>query len=619
MSNFSSTYPSVSPTYQIDFANGKRIPPNATFSRSDSPIDATKAAASAVHYWSNEKHLSSQNLLLQSSDFNTTWSANDVTRTSTASAGPDSSSAAFLVYPNTNSSNARVYQSLTVSSGERGVLSVYAKQAGKTILAIVEQIGTGSLQYSYFDLTDGSDSGSSNHARTATASGNGYYRCSIALTPNASRSGNVYFYVVDAAGSVTATANGTDGIYLFGSQYETLASGGPTALNATTTQIARSYAPTLKSVATAGQPRFEYDPTDGQSAGTSLGCLIEGQATNLYPYAENGYNGSSAFTYNNNDVVLTENAGIAPSGQLKATLMTEEDASTGQKRISRGFTTTAANYTISVYAKPVGGLDHIGLRIITGGTTYGSFFSTSDGSTSNYGAAPVSSTAEDVGNGWWRLSITATCAAGTSTGYFNCNHGKAGDYTGNGYRGFMFYGLQAELGSHASSWVDTGTSGSTATRAADSLSVATADIGYTGGPVALFAESSTQSPSENPNNRAVVDLSEATASNNRVMIYNLSGQAGGLFVNADNSQQAAVAGGVTDDSYAKVAVSVDTNSIKHCVNGGTVTTDTSAVIPEGMTKLFIGQTRGGEGFGGHIKRVAIYPALSDTNLQALTS
>ena len=66
MSSYSSTYPAIRPTYQIDFSNGGRIPPNATFSRADSPIDATKAAASAVHFWSNEKHLSSENLLTPS-------------------------------------------------------------------------------------------------------------------------------------------------------------------------------------------------------------------------------------------------------------------------------------------------------------------------------------------------------------------------------------------------------------------------------------------------------------------------------------------------------------------------------------------------------------------------
>jgi hypothetical protein len=105
-----------------------------------------------------------------------------------------------------------------------------------------------------------------------------------------------------------------------------------------------------------------------------------------------------------------------------------------------------------------------------------------------------------------------------------------------------------------------------------------------------------------------------------VLIYNRGAQAGGFLVNADNVQQGSGFGGITDDSYTKVGVSVDTNSIKHCVNGGTVSTDTSAVIPDGLTKMFIGQTRSGSGFGGHIKRIYLYPeSTTDTELQSLTS
>ena len=604
--SYSENFPSIRPSFNADFCNAGRLDSRITFSRSDTP--PTYAAPSAVHYWSNEKHLSSENLLLQSSTFNTTWASNDVTRTSTASAGPDSSSAAFLVYPSTNSSNARVYQSVTVASGERGVLSVYAKQAGKTILAIVEQIGVGSLEYSYFDLTDGSDSGSSNHTRIATASGNGYYRCSIALTPNASRSGNVYFYVVDAAGSVTATASGTDGIYLFGSQYETLASGGPTAYNATTTQIHREYAPTLKSVSTAGQPRFEYSPTDSASAamGESLGLLIEGSSTNLIAYSDD----TNAW-WGKVFVEAYSNAAVGPTGTLNADLIVPSATTNASHYIQRTSVTTTAStaYTYSLYVKSAG-VTRFALVMFQNGSPYTHFGNAAvdlSSATIN-GTVGSGATIESIGNGWYRVSVTGNALTASSSVrlWFQDSSGDF-THTPNGYDGLLVAGQQFEANSFPSSLIST--NGSQVTRAADSASADTSSF-YTGGPVSIVAEGDSNS------DYGVLALLRDSSG---------GGDVAYLYANPNSTNKAEVyAGGVTSTATATAgtgtsALALDTNRLAACRAGGAVTTDTSTALPV-LNQLQIGSLNGSYVFlNGHVKRIALYgEALRDSNLQSLT-
>jgi hypothetical protein len=281
MSNFSSTYPSVSPTYQIDFSNGGRIPPNATFSRSDSPIDATKAAASAVHFWSNEKHISSDNLLLQSSDFDTTWSASGLNGTPiSGQADPAGGTDGFTLVEDSSTGIHRISQNVT-ASGDLA-LTVYAKQnSGARYLTLALYNSTGNTVMAVYDLAgsapvtaSGGSSTFTSITTSQTASGDSYYKCVLKATGSATVA---IVNLNDVATTVGLDTNwGTksytgDNSSSLDIAFASLTSTGATNYQATTTQIHREYAPTLKSVATAGAARFEYDPTDGQSAGTVSG------------------------------------------------------------------------------------------------------------------------------------------------------------------------------------------------------------------------------------------------------------------------------------------------------------------------------------------------------------
>ena len=227
-------------------------------------------------------------------------------------------------------------------------------------------------------------------------------------------------------------------------------------------------------------------------------------------------------------------------------------------------------------------------------------------------------TIESVGNGWYRCTGTGT--AGTSASHIQVqiikSDGSDG-YAGDGYSGVICSKIQYELGSFASSPIST--SGTTATRAADSLSLATSSF-YTGGPVTLFAEASMQNPSADSSNRAILNLKNSTATTDRVLVYNAAGKADGLYVKADNATSALLDGSITTDAFFKYASRISTDSFARSTNGGAVSEDTSGQLPKGLDTLEIGGASDTYALGGHIKRVALYSEdLTDTNLQALTS
>jgi len=75
--------------------------------------------------------------------------------------------------------------------------------------------------------------------------GNGWYRCSAVITPSGT-SDNLYILLADANNSVTATANGTDGYYIYGASLEE-------------GSYATSYIPTSGSTVTRNQDIFTRD------------------------------------------------------------------------------------------------------------------------------------------------------------------------------------------------------------------------------------------------------------------------------------------------------------------------------------------------------------------------
>ena len=117
----------------------------------------------------------------------------------------------------------------------------------------------------------------------------------------------------------------------------------------------------------------------------------------------------------------------------------------------------------------------------------------------------------------------------------------------------------------------------------------------------------------------IAAITDGTGSSNAVSLR-LQASTAELFVNNAGSTQAAASttapsAGVSQKIAGRYAV----NDFGVSVNGGSVVADANGSVPV-ISKLEIGtMDNGSYHLNGHVKRLAVYPALTDTNLQALTS
>ena len=208
----------------------------------------------------------------------------------------------------------------------------------------------------------------------------------------------------------------------------------------------------LVATATAGNPRFDYDPTTLQPRG----LLIEGSANNL------------ALRSDDFNSTLTDGTQWATSGYTSGTLSTTlPDGTTGNARRlsiasgagsfrSAAITVLASTaYTFSFWARNNGGSQ---ARYRVWNVSAGSSIVDYTLSGSNYvsqigGANNTSST-------WVRVSVSFTTPVGCTSIYvYPCS-------SDSGTVDLLVWGAQVELGSGASSYIPTGAS--TGSRAADS-------------------------------------------------------------------------------------------------------------------------------------------------------
>ena len=160
----------------------------------------------------------------------------------------------------------------------------------------------------------------------------------------------------------------------------------------------------------------------------------------LVPY--NLLQQSETFTnaiWTNSNLAITTNTIIAPNGTTTADTLTENSTSTSQYRIYQTAPQSTNIYTISVYVKNITGTRqaYIDLGPVTG------FFNFASETT--YSASGIASF-ENVGNGWYRFSLTTATAITPSTIYMGLGQSNSETYTGNGTSAIAFWGAQLVTG-----------------------------------------------------------------------------------------------------------------------------------------------------------------------------
>jgi len=366
--------------------------------------------------------------------------------------------------------------------------------------------------------------------------------------------------------------------------------------------------------AIAGQPRFDFSPTTGES----LGLLVEEQRTNLKTYSQdilttNGYNTASA--------TLTAASSTTPiSGVTTATKFAlNSGADTGNSQtgwnFGSGVTLTASTvHTQSVYVKS-DGANIFRLRSNVSGQVFDIPIA---GPSPSPSGAVTACSVQQVGNGWVRISWTFTSGASgvpaTRSDYWACK-----SEVNDGVGGYLIVGAQLEAGAFPTSYIPT--VAATVTRNADAATMTGVNFSSWYRADEGTFQVSFITPVTTPSGTfPVVLAAHDGTTNNRILL-----STNGFF----NCRVGISTGGVSESDYnagsfvtannlAIWNLAYKTNDQAASANGNPVQTDTSVLIPT-VNQLGIGNRPGGTNCTGYIRRIAYYPVrLSNDQLQALT-
>ena len=189
-----------------------------------------------------------RNLLVQSEQFNTSWSTAQLTLAAGATAAPNGTLTAYRVTPSAGTVSKAIYQDFAI--GATSTQSIYVKlESGARYFQL---LWNGVLAFANFDLvgkvvgsTGGGVTGS-----TITELANGWFRLTATNT-NAAGSG-LWLYVVDDATATYSPATSSVGtFFIWGAQLET----GPTAT--AYQKVTNTYDVTEAGVASVGYLRFD--------------------------------------------------------------------------------------------------------------------------------------------------------------------------------------------------------------------------------------------------------------------------------------------------------------------------------------------------------------------------
>ena len=367
-----------------------------------------------------------QNLLLQSNSFDTTWTKSDVDLTANQS-GYDGSNDAWKLQK--TSTNTYRYVAQIISASGVQTASFYVKAGTLTQVGIL--VSGGDNPYVSYNLSTGTiiAQRASVIDSSITDVGGGWYRCTMTYNVTISDI-NIY-----PDWNQTNTGN----LYIQDAQLEQ----GMVARDVIETTTAA-----VEGGITDNVPRLDY--TDSSCPA----LLLEPQRTNIFTQSEH-FDGNDWTSYGG--VVLTSNNAVSPEGVQNATKMSEAGGIYDQIAY-----TADTNYSFSLFVKS-DTATHATMNYVDqaagylGGTITYTFATGGVAVTGQSANASVTADKEDYGNGWIRVIMNFKTNVSQNYNYQQISFGG-----GDGW----IYGAQLEAGSYATSYIPT--YGTSVTRNADS-------------------------------------------------------------------------------------------------------------------------------------------------------
>ena len=441
---------------------GSSIQPNAVFDFSKSKIldnNFSIQRNTSATYYDGSSVPAEQNLVTNTSSF----VVGRGSITSTSITAPDGTSTAIEFTQNIAETTAGYIDPAGNVYWEVGytlTYSIFAKiKSGSTLNGVrlsAFSSGKGGTE-AYFDLSTGTlfSAGANVDATSITNYGNGWYRCSMTITPSQDfTASNGLIHYPTENNSITVT--GGNAIYFWGPQIESRSFASNFIPN-TTGKAIYEFQPLLKT-AERNQPRFEHNPVTGES----LGLLIEEGRTNLFTYSEEFNN----VAWTKIGATIRPNQIIAPDGTLTGDKIVEIDGTGGSKYIGRNYTIGANDrHLMSIFLKKGGrskaqltwgksGSPYTRIQIVidlNDGTFVNNDVNNAGSGTGLTGTANefdlVTRYVEDAGNGWYRCIVGGSFDTTSTDGYFELRLVDTGvntSYTGDGTSGIFVWGAQLE-------------------------------------------------------------------------------------------------------------------------------------------------------------------------------
>jgi hypothetical protein len=468
---------------------------------------------------------------------------------------PDGTLTADKIIPDTASIAHSIYNSFTLAPSTRYTYRVYAKAGGygsirfgNLTTATAPRSGRYNLESGTVDEENAQYPGGFQHIEDV---GNGWYLCTFSFvthpTYTAMRIVPVPLSEALSTYGPSYAGDGTSGVYLWGASL-------------TATEYPVEYT-TTRNVLT--------DSQDFERSGWTKSSL-----SSWYDGYQDPFGGD-------------EGSRIV------------ENSSLGTHAVLQNATFQNADYVLSFYAKKGARSQIQGTISLADGNSFANF--DIDAGTVIASGAGATATITDVGNGWFRCTVSkAIAAASTQT-----RIAIFGFYVGDGASDFYLYGAQLEPGTTATNYV----------RTVDVVGKAYGFYEPTEGTVFV---TSTRYSNDNAFQRAVTFGSASPSITNQLSIlkYNTL-EAGYLaapglqlnkpLISAGTEMRSAFAAKIGDHAFT--------------INGATpATSAVSQGIGDGMVQMLIGHTAGpGQIQNGHIKRLTYWPVRqADSTLEVIT-